>query len=199
MRASTERLKKLFNFGTEVGKLRGTLAVVLFGSVARGEATLESDIDVAVIYARKNEMLMKKVEGLAPERVHVVHVGVKELEENVSLAGALSGEGLLLFGKPVVFQVQKLGLKPLAIIAYDTGELDQNARNKLNRALYGGVSSVRRGKKRYVQKYKGLTAQPGITKIGKAVLLVAREKVPPVVGTLEKHGARWKEIPVWTY
>jgi len=199
MRGSSEKLKELFEFGAKVGKLPHVRAVVLFGSVARGEATLDSDIDVATIYTRKNEALMKKVEKLAPERVHVVHVEIKELLENVPLAGALSGEGLILFGRPITFEAKKLKLRPMVIIAYDTSDLNQNTRNRLNRTLYGGTSTVGRGRKRYVQEYKGLTTQLGITKIGRAVLMVTREKVPAITGALEKHGSRWKEIPVWVY
>lgn len=193
------RLKELFDLGEKIGKLPGVLAVTLFGSAARGEATIESDIDIAVIYDKKNEGVMKRVEKLAPPRVHIVHVAQKELKKNVPLAGALSGEGLLLFGKPVALQAKKLKLKPMLIIAYDTRELDENARNKLSHALYGRTSTTKRGKKVYVRKYEGLTARPGIWKIGKAVLLVSRERASAITRTLETHGAKWKEIPVWTY
>lgn len=199
MYAST-RLKELFDFGEEVGKLPGVLAVTLFGSVARGEATIDSDIDIAVIYTKKDEAIIKRAERFAPPRVQIVHITARELEKNVSLAGALSGEGLLLYGKPLVIQAQKLKLKPMVIITYDTRELDVNTRNKLSHALYGRTSTVIKSeKKRYVQKYEGLTARPGIVKIGKAVLLVSREKASTITKTLEAHGARWKEIPVWTY
>lgn len=194
------RLKELFDFGGEVGKLPDVLAVTLFGSAARGEATIDSDIDIAVIYAKKNETIMKRVEGFAPPRVHVVHITPRELEKNVSLAGALSGEGFLLFGKPVVLQAQKLKLRPMVIIVYDTGELDVNTRNKLSHALYGRISTTgKRGKKLYARRYEGITARPGISKIGKAVLLVSREKAAAITKTLETYGAKWKEIPVWTY
>jgi predicted nucleotidyltransferase len=193
------RLKELFDFGEKVGKIPGVLIAALFGSAARGEATIDSDIDIAVIYAKKNEMIMKRVEELAPPRAHIVHVTSKELEKNLSLAGALSGEGLLLSGKPVVLQAQKLKLKPMVIIAYDTKELDTNMRNKLNHALYGRTSTVLERGKRVARRYKGLTARPGILKIGKAVLLASRERAPMITKTLEAHKARWKEIPVWTY
>ncbi len=193
------RLKELFELGEKVGKLPGVLAVTLFGSAARGEATIESDIDIAVIYDKKNEAVMKRVEKLAPPRVHIVHVAQRELKKNVSLAGALSGEGLLLFGKPVVLQAQKLKLKPMLIITYDTKELNRNARNKLSHALYGRTSTTKREKQCYIRKYEGLTARPGIFKIGKAVLLVSRKQATTITKTLETHGAKWKEIPVWMY
>lgn len=196
---ASARLKELFDFGDKVGKLPGVLAAVLFGSAARGEATIDSDIDIAVIYTKKEEATMRRVEGFAPPRVHIVHITPRELEKNVSLAGALSGEGLLLFGKPVVLQAQKLKLKPMVIIAYDTGGLDVNTRNKLSHALYGRASTIKRGKKLYVRRYEGLAARPGVSKIGKAVLLVSRERATSITKTLEAHGAKWKEIPVWTY
>lgn len=192
-------MKELFSFGDRVKELPNVLTVVLFGSAARGEATIDSDVDIAVVYVKKNDALMKRVEEFAPPRVHIVHVTFRELGKNVALAGALGGEGLLLSGKPVILQAQKLKLKPMMIITYDTRELDVNARNKLNHALYGRTSVTKRGKKRCVRRYEGLTARPGITKIGKAVLLVSREKAPTITKTLEAHGAKWKEIPVWTY
>lgn len=192
------RLKELFDFGESIGGLPNVLAVTLFGSAARGEATIESDIDIAVIYAKKNEAVMRQAERLAPPRVHIVHFTPRELEKNVSLAGALSGEGLLLFGKSVVIQARKLRLKPMVIIAYNTAGLDPNTRNKLNHALYGRIHrGAKRGKKLY--RYEGLVARPGILKIGKAVLLVPRETTSMITETLESHGAKWKEISVWTY
>jgi hypothetical protein len=193
------RLRELFELGWRAGELPGVLAVTLFGSFARGEATIDSDIDIAVIYAKKDEKVMKQVEGLAPPRVHFVHATPRELEKNVALAGALSGEGLLLFGKPVVLQAQRLKLKSMVIISYDTTGLDANTRNKLNHALYGRTSTIKRKEKPYVREYEGLTARPGITKIGKAVLLASREKASTITKALEFYGARWKEIPVWTY
>jgi hypothetical protein len=192
------RLRELFDFGESVGKLPNVLAVTLFGSAARGEATIESDIDIAVIYARKNDAVMKQVEKLAPPRVHILHATTRELEKNISLGGALSGEALLLFGKPVVIQAQKLKLRPMMIIAYDTSGLDQNTRNKLNHALYGRVRREgERGEKIYT--YGGIATRPGILKLGKAVLLLPRENTSAITKTLEAHGAKWKEIPVWTY
>ncbi|MEM2978711.1 MAG: nucleotidyltransferase domain-containing protein [Candidatus Hadarchaeales archaeon] len=193
------RLKELFRFGERVGKLSGVQAVALFGSVVRGENTAESDIDVAVVYSRKEEQLMKRVEELSPPRVHVTHVTPEELEKNPTLAGALSGEGLLLFGKPLILQAEGLRMRPMMIISYDTSGLKVNSRNKLNHALYGRISQTTVGGKTYRRKYEGLAARPGISKLGKGVLLVPREEVPLITKTLETHGAKWKEIPVWTY
>jgi hypothetical protein len=39
----------------------------------------------------------------------------------------------------------------------------------------------------------------GAERLGKGVLLVDRRKYPKVVGTLKAYGAKYKEIPVWTY
>lgn len=193
------RLGELLDFGAGAGERKEVLAVVLFGSAARGEVTATSDVDVAVIYSKKSEEAMREIEHLAPPRTHLVHASVGELGKNLALAGALSGEGLLLFGKPVRFEAKRAGLRAMSVLVYDTTGLAPGVRSRLQRALYGGVSTVVVGEKRYRREYPGLIARPGIQKLGKAVLLVARERVPLVTGTLERHGAKWKEFPVWTY
>jgi predicted nucleotidyltransferase len=194
-----EMNEEIINFVDKVKKFPGILAIALFGSYARGEVTKTSDIDIVVVYSKKRDELIKKINELASERMQIVHVSLDELSENATLSGALSGEGLLLYGRPVNINTNKIGLKPKLLITYDTSTMSKLDRVKLNRALYGGKStSVYKGKK-YVSKYEGIVAQEGIENIGKATLLIDRGKESLVLGVLKTHKAIWKEIAVWTY
>ena len=43
----------------------------------------------------------------------------RELKEEPTLIGALSGEGILLYGKPITVSLEDMELKSKMIIAYD--------------------------------------------------------------------------------
>jgi predicted nucleotidyltransferase len=180
-------------------KLEGVLSLVLFGSVARGEATRESDIDIAVIYSEKDDEVVRKLESLAGGRIQLTHLSLEELKEEPTIAGALSGEGILLYGAPVSISAEGLELRPMMIISYDTSGMSRNARSRLQRALYGGVSTYVKDGEKVKKEYPGVVKEVGAEKLGKGVLLVDRRRYPKIAGTLKAYGAKYREIPVWTY
>jgi predicted nucleotidyltransferase len=194
-------LDKALEFARRVRKKNpeGVLSVVLFGSVARGEGTRESDIDIAVIYSEKDPETVEALGALAEERIQLTHLSLDELKDEPTMSGALSGEGVLLYGRPVTVRAEEMELRPMMLLAYETTELDRNARSRLQRALHGGVSTYMKGGQRMVKKYPGVVQEVGAERLGKGVLLVDRRKYPKVVGTLKAYGAKYKEIPVWTY
>jgi predicted nucleotidyltransferase len=180
-------------------KPEGVLSLILFGSVARGEGTRESDIDIAVIYSEKDPGIVKMVDSLAEERIQLTHLSLEELKEEPTLSGALSGEGILLYGHPISIKAEEIELKPMMLIAYDTTELGKNDRSRLQRALYGGVSTYMKRGERKVKEYTGAVQEVGAERIGKGVLLVERRRYPRIIGILKAYRAKYKEIPVWTY
>jgi predicted nucleotidyltransferase len=194
-------LDKALEFARRVRKKNpeGVLSVVLFGSVARGEGTRESDIDIAVIYSEKDPETVEALGALAEERIQLTHLSLDELKDEPTMSGALSGEGVLLYGRPVTVRAEEMELRPRMLLAYETTELDRNTRSRLQRALHGGVSTYMKGGQRTVKEYPGVVQEVGAERLGKGVLLVDRRKYPKVVGTLKAYGAKYKEIPVWTY
>jgi len=194
-------LDKALEFARRVREKKpaGVLSVVLFGSVARGEEAKESDIDIAVIYSEKDPKTVEAVGALADGRIQLTHLSLDELRDEPTMSGALSGEGVLLYGRPVTVKAEEMELRPRMLLAYETTELDRNARSRLQRALHGGVSTYMKGAQRKVKKYPGVVQEVGAERLGRGVLLVDRRKYPTVVGTLKAYGAKYKEIPVWTY
>ncbi|MFQ6119725.1 MAG: nucleotidyltransferase domain-containing protein [Methanosarcinales archaeon] len=177
-------------FAEKVKELNGILVVCLFGSVVRGTTTRNSDIDIAVVYDKYDPMLEGYVEQIASkvsDKIQVVHTTLKELADNPTLAGALSGEGIVLYGKTIVFNANGF-LKP-----------NQNTRSKLNRALYGGVSTASYKNKKYLTKYHGIAEGLGIKKLAPSVLLCDRERANAVTKTLEQFKAEYHELAVWVY
>jgi predicted nucleotidyltransferase len=191
--------KDAVDFADKIKGYDELLSIILFGSVARGESTADSDVDVAVIYSKKKEEIVRKINGIKPEEFQLIHLSIDELKEEPTLVGALSGEGILLYGRPVAVSLEDMDLKSKMIIAYDTSKLDQNARSKLNRALYGGKSTYMKDNKKETRLYKGIAEDIRAEKIGKSVLILDRKNYPEITKTLKRFQAKWKEIPVWTY
>lgn len=191
--------KEALEFTDKIKDLKGVLSVVLFGSVARGEATAQSDVDLVVIYTEKHPKTVKRINSLAPEHFQVLHFTLEELEEEPTMAGALSGEGILLYGKPVTISLDEGDLKSQMLIAYDTSQIPRNSRSTLYRTLYGGNSTYLKGGVRKKKHYPGIMDHIPAQKVAKAVILVDRHNAPEIIKTLERFQARWKEIPVWTY
>ncbi len=175
------------------------LSVVLFGSVARDEATSNLDIDVAVIYSQKKQDVIRKVNALADERFQIVHLTLEELRDEPTMAGALSGEGILLHGKPVNICLDGEDLKSKMIIAYDAGDLPRNIRSNLYRTLYGGSSTYIQAGVKKKKYYPGIIESIPAQKLAKAVIMVDRHNAPEITKTLRRFHAKWKEIPVWSY
>jgi hypothetical protein len=177
----------------------GIQSVVLFGPLASGEKVpKDSKIDMAIIYSKKDREIMKWVRYLATDRFRLHHLTPDELKDNPEIISALSGEGILLQGNPVVLALDDLELKSQMLISYDTTDLKQNERSKLNRALFGGVSTYLQKGVRKKKYYSGLVEKLHAKRIGKGVLLIDSQNAGQITKTLAGFKAKWKEIPIWT-
>lgn len=188
------------SFAGKIKEIKGLLQIILFGSVAQGEDTPKSDIDIAVVYEGKDRFeIMKEVNKNKPDKIQTTFIDINKLPEETELVGALAGEGLLLHGQPIFIKEKKLALKSKTLLSYSLVELPQTEKVKVNRAFYGSVSkSIFKGKE-YKTKTKGLANEAGIEKLNKGVLLVERRKAAKLINTLKMFKVKFREIPVWSY
>ena len=195
-----ENLKIAVNFAEKIKGTTGVLQIALFGSVSRGEDTASSDIDIAIVFDRVDKFqLSKELNKYKHERIQLTLINIKDLPKETELTGALSGEGLILYGYPIKINVERLGLKPKILISYILSSLPQTEKVKLNRALHGSISKSEVKGKKYKTEVKGMINEAGIDKINKCVLLVDRKKSIKIVNLLKRFDAEVREIPVWTY
>jgi len=195
-----ENLDGAIKFADKINSTRGILQIVLFGSVARGEDTLKSDIDIAIIHNHKDKFeLMKEVNKYKSDKIQTTFISINDLPKESELVGALSGEGLLLYGRPIIIKEKRLDLNAKILISYSLADLPQTEKVKVNRALYGSISKSKKLDKEYKTETKGLVNEPGIEKISKGVLLVNREKAPKIVNMLKRFKVKIREIPVLGY
>lgn len=191
-----DSLKTAIEFAGKIRNLKGILSIVLFGSVAKGEDTADSDIDIAIIHDLKNDSkLVKSTNMYKPEKVQITYLNIKNLHKETELVGALSGDGLLLCGKPVIIRENDVELHPKVLVSYSLKGMLQKEKVKLNRALYGSIS--RSGK--YVTETKGAIAESGVEKVGNGVLLIDRRKSTDIIKALKRFGAKVWQTNIWSY
>ncbi len=192
-------LNKAINFTRKIKDKSNILSIILFGSVATGDDTIKSDIDLAIIYDQKDQKKEELIEAIKDEGMQVTQMSLDELKAEEELQNALAGDGILLFGTPITIMIQQTSLKPKMILVYDTSECDQKTKMKLHRALYGGKSSFKTREKFYTSSFKGITTDLNVKKIARSVLYCDRKNAFPVIRVFKTLNVRWKEISVWAY
>lgn len=180
----------------KIKKIKGVVSVLYPGAAASKRL---NDIDLVVVYSVKSESSIQKVNDLVAGKFQIEQITLEELGNNPELNAAMSGEGVLLHGKAVDITAEDMQLKSRIILTYDTTQMNQNDRNKLNRALYGGISTYKKNGERIVKEYPGIISKINAMKLGKGVLMVDRFNSSLVIQILKTFKAHWKEIPVWTY
>ncbi len=174
-------------------------AIFLYGSVAKGEASLESDVDIFV--DTKNEKLSEKVEeiahGFLDSREAVlyktegigneINVKVGDLQKWKDLHHSIMNSGIVLWQK------HKAERKPAEAKHHYLFFWDKIGKNRgafLN-ILYGYTI----GKK----KYKGLVQKKGGIKTGKSSILVPAGCKEEFIILFKKYKVQVRQKEVWVY
>ena len=173
---------------------------MLFGSVARGEDTSDSDIDIAIVHDSDDIFsFMNEINNNKPQKIQTTFIHIKNIGEETELIGALSGDGLLLYGSPIYIQEKRLDLSPKILVSYSLVSLSQKEKVKVNRALYGSTSISYLENKKYMTKTKGIANEPGVEKINRGVLMIERKKAQKITQSLKMFHVKFVEMPIWTY
>lgn len=173
--------------------------IILFGSVARGEANEESDIDI-FFNVSKNEEEIKRVIKQELEKFHKSSIndlwslkGIKN-EINIEVGNlnqwklkrSIISDGIVLYGKYKTLPEKTKGfmlfaLKPIKNIA---------KRNKIIRYIFG------RQEEKY--KSKGLIEQSNGKKLSTSVFLLPLEKAKEIDQFLNEERASFSFFELWT-
>lgn len=158
----------------ELAGIKSLLAVILYGSFARGDVSPKSDIDLLLVFDAKGEARKQEtrvVEILTRARVKRIIVptcmGIDELRENPDLTFNILKDGKILYkriGVEVWPPAKVLGGRPMILYEFDLAGLSHQKKVKLNRVLYG----TQVGK----YSYRGLVEQRGGYKLGKGVVMI---------------------------
>ncbi len=175
-------------------------AAVLFGSVAAGTATVESDIDLffdtdapKTVQQELRSALARAADGFALSRAALgiklrggareVSVIVGRLAERPELSRSIAANGIVLYGP---YARPPGEPRPLTLLAWEHA-------GKARGALQNKFSGYQAGRKRY----PGLLEKLGGEKVGPATILVPAERRKPFIAALERYQVSYARRDVW--
>lgn len=177
--------------------IEGVLAMILFGSRARGDFDEGSDYDLLVVF-RDDEMMWRNRKVLY---TNVAKVGLftqvltrslRELREDTdpTLLETILEEGILLFCRyPLQLPANLQGLVPAKIVSYSLRGLPQKVKAKVDYALYG------RGAEKGGSN--GLVGKLGGVRVGGGALIVMSDRAKEITSALESLGVRYRTLEVF--
>lgn len=176
-----------------ISSIKEVIAIILFGSIARGDYDEYSDYDLLVIFKDRESMwrnwdeLFMKVGRLNL----LVHCIPKSLEEFLKSEQTFLDE-ILKFGKliymkyPFQAYIKPLTFKNLKLISYDMSSLKQKDKMKVCYKLYGKKGS---GKIGLVKKFNGI-------KLGEGCILLPAESSHHLIEILKKYNVKYNILDI---
>lgn len=199
----------LLELTVRVASLDGIVAVIIYGSYARGEAGRRSDLDLLILFERAWQLrdqeesvlaLVSQIETEAHLPLHLAPLvaSLDRLDEvGYDLLHAIACEGVVLYG--LVAALDRLVPQqpvPAVIITFSLKDAPASVRMRLNRRLHGYTAWRQRDGQREQVRYSGLVTPPAQS-LGKGVLLIPGEQRAAVIETLEEAGATYSQTHVW--
>lgn len=177
-------------------------AVILFGSVARGQDRQESDIDLCFVLKKSNAQQEIQNQLLTLEKkydkdINVIFTNTTFESLDRHLIETLLREGVLLHGSFPKIPIQQLDLEPYEIFKFDLSNISQSEKMKIKRLLYGISTKKHYHGKIYENKQQGLVDELGGIRIGIASLLIPEKASWQVEGTLRRYKIPLRKITIW--
>lgn len=187
-------LKKIIK---ELSALEDIKAVILYGSLARGEYTSRSDIDLFILTteSKTQKEVQDKIIELESEigrNIQPTIRTIKELQEtDTGLLQNIFQEGKVLYLRELaeIPSAVLLQQKPYLIYTFQISSLTQKDKARFNRQLY------QQTKKSY--KYKGLLQKIGGQKLSAGCIVIPHTEKVKIEKFFKKFKVKFEQLKVW--
>lgn len=182
----------------------GLVSAILFGSAARDQASDGSDIDLLLVPrdgrgGSRALQRIREIEDRLKVRCSVMvsrSTNLADLERQ--LVESIVRQGVPLVGPMPSVSTVQLDLEPVRLLGLNLAGLDQRDKVRLERKLFGYVTSRRHGRRSYRSRSIGLVRERGGRRIGRTLILVPEAAVPDLDEVLRSYpGARRILVPAW--
>ena len=187
-------LKKI---AKELSMLEDVKAVILYGSLARGEFTSRSDIDLFILATddKTQKEVEDKVIEIETEIGRNIQPTIRTITESqktdTGLLQNIFQEGKILYLKEPsdIPSAMLLQQKPFLIYSFQISSLSQKDKARFNRQLYEQT------KKDY--KYKGLLREIGGQKLSSGCVIIPYEQKEKIEKFFKKSKVKSEQLKVW--
>ena len=178
-------------------KIENIDRIILYGSVAKGNATKTSDVDIFIdtkrdlkedvdrsidAFYNSKDALLFRTKGVENE----INVKTGELKKWKELHRSITSTGIAIWGRYEARE-KPIGSKHKIIFYWD--KIERNRGAFLNK-LYGFKSGE--------QKYPGLIEKINGFKMGKSNIIIPIEHKEEIIHLLKKYGVHAKSVEVFT-
>jgi predicted nucleotidyltransferase len=194
MKLRAEQESNLNSIVNAAAQVEGVLAVILFGSRAKGNYDEYSDYDLLVVF--ENDQTMWKNRRELYEKVgklglftQVLTRTLEELWEKTepTFLKEIFEHGLILYLRyPLCVPALLQNLRRMTIITYSLKSLTQKEKMKVIYKLFG-------------KKLKGIVQQRGGRKLGDGCFIVPTENLEEVTQILKRYNVRFETLTVYEH
>ncbi len=181
----------------ELSNIEDVKAVILYGSLARGEYTSRSDIDLFILTTKEKtrDEIQSKIIELENETGRNIQPTIRTLTElrktDSGLLQNIFQEGKILYLKEPsdIPSAVLLEQKPYLIYSFQINSLVQKDKAKFNRQLYG--------QKRKGYEYKGLLQEVGGEKLSLGCIMIPYEHKEKIEKFFKRFRVKFAQLKVW--
>ena len=178
-----ERITEIENIG----------AIILFGSVVRGEASPKSDIDIMVVPLKQEKLkalkeqvmkLLKEIEDenkLAASFSLILYTG----KEDAYFIWETISDGVVTYIKPEMVIPSIKSIKPYALISYSYYSLKDKDKKRVQRYIFESKNGMQIDKSNKIEY------------IGPGVLLIPLEKSKSIKRFFDEMHVKYSLIKIW--
>jgi predicted nucleotidyltransferase len=187
----------------------GVANIILFGSVAKGEADKRSDIDLLLVldtYSNDYDALEAKtrVSELAFNLEKEYGKNIQLIFTNKSFEGldnhfieAVLKEGIILFARSPSITVNGLELEHYLLVTFSLANLNPSNKMKIKRILYGQKTRKLIKNKSYESEKLGIVEKLQGLRVGAGVITIPQKNIQNFKEELSKFKVTFKEIDLW--
>jgi hypothetical protein len=170
--------------------VEGVVGIILFGSVARGEADEGSDIDLLVVFEdedklRKNEWEVTRriPSNLFAQSICVCPSILRRM--NPVFVRSVLDEGIILYMRyPWVLRSRVAGAVGFLLVTYTLENLSQREKQRVDYKLFGKVVGNR--------SYLGIVEKCGGKRLGRGCFLIPKEQAETVLKFLDENDIKYE-------